>query len=143
VSDHEFHRDSLRDPRPPRRPFLAIFFEEFLKPRDIAPYRLAKDIGVPLTRILAILACRRAITADTGLRLDPCFGLSEGYSTGLQQDSNSLQQSVESLVGRLPMLKAWRGMSSTERTCPPAAVLLRAEPALPDRARRALDKGLP
>lgn len=52
----------------------------------ISPYRLAKEIGVPLTRIVAILAGRRAITADTGLRLDRYFGLSEGYWTGLQQD---------------------------------------------------------
>jgi antitoxin HigA-1 len=60
--------------------------DEFLKPMGITPYRLAKDIGVPLTRVLAILACRRAVTADTGLRLDRYFGLSEGYWTGLQQD---------------------------------------------------------
>ncbi len=59
---------------------------EFLKPMRITPYQLAKDIGVPLTRVLAILACRRAVTADTGLRLDRYFGLSEGYWTGLQQD---------------------------------------------------------
>lgn len=63
-----------------------LLSDEFLKPMGITPYRLAKDIGVPLTRILAILACRRAITADTGLRLDRYFGLSEGYWTGLQQD---------------------------------------------------------
>ncbi len=37
------------------------------------------DLGVPLTRISAILAGKRAITADTGLRLDRCFGLSEGW----------------------------------------------------------------
>ncbi len=60
--------------------------EEFLSPLGITPYRLAKEIRVPLTRITAILACRRAITADTGLRLDRYFGLSEGYWTGLQQD---------------------------------------------------------
>src|SRR5262245_57147937 len=60
--------------------------EEFLQPMGITPYRLAKDIQVPLTRISAILACRRAITADTGLRLDRYFGLSEGYWCGLQQD---------------------------------------------------------
>jgi addiction module HigA family antidote len=45
----------------------------------ITAYRLAKDLGVPLTRISAILAGKRAITADTGLRLDRYFGLSEGW----------------------------------------------------------------
>jgi len=53
--------------------------EEFLTPMGLTAYRLAKDIGVPLTRISAILAGKRAITADTGLRLDRYFGLSEGW----------------------------------------------------------------
>lgn len=53
--------------------------EEFLKPMGISAYRLAKDIGVPLTRIAAILAGKRAITPDTGLRMDRYFGLSEGW----------------------------------------------------------------
>lgn len=58
--------------------------EEFLGPLGVTPYRLAKEIGVPLTRITAILAGRRSVTADTGLRLDRYFGLSEGYWLGLQ-----------------------------------------------------------
>ncbi len=53
---------------------------------SVTPYRLAKELGVPLTRITSILAGRRAITADTGLRLDRYFGLTEGYWLGLQQD---------------------------------------------------------
>jgi len=39
----------------------------------------AKDINVPLTRVTAILKGARAITPDTGLRLDRYFGLSEGW----------------------------------------------------------------
>jgi addiction module HigA family antidote len=53
--------------------------EEFLTPMALTPYRLAKHIGVPLTRIAEILAGTRAITPDTGLRLDRYFGLSEGW----------------------------------------------------------------
>jgi addiction module HigA family antidote len=60
--------------------------EEFLKPMAITPYKLAKDIHVPQTRISAILAGTRAITADTGLRLDRYFGLSEGWWVRLQTD---------------------------------------------------------
>ncbi len=77
--------------------------DEFLKPMGITPYRLAKDIGVPLTRILAILARRRAITADTGLRLDHYFGLSEGYWTGLQQDYELRQakRQLRSVLNRI------------------------------------------
>ena len=60
--------------------------EEFLKPMAITPYQLAKDIRVPQTRISAILAGTRTVTADTGLRLDRYFGLSEGWWVRLQTD---------------------------------------------------------
>lgn len=56
-----------------------ILREDFLDPMGLSAYRLAKDIGVPLTRILAILEGKRAITADTALRLERYFGLSPGY----------------------------------------------------------------
>ena len=60
--------------------------EEFLTPLGITPYQLAKDIRVPQTRISAILAGARTITADTGLRLDRYFGLSDGWWVRLQLD---------------------------------------------------------
>jgi len=53
--------------------------EEFLKPMAISKYRLAKEIGVPAQRIGEIVAGRRAITADTDLRLCRFFGLSDGW----------------------------------------------------------------
>lgn len=53
--------------------------EEFLKPLGITKYRLAKDIGVPPQRIGEIVAGKRAITADTDLRLCKYFGLSDGW----------------------------------------------------------------
>lgn len=52
----------------------------------ITPYQLAKDLHVPQTRISAILSNTRVITADTGLRLDRYFGLSEGWWLRLQTD---------------------------------------------------------
>lgn len=63
-----------------------ILAEEFLKPMAITPYRLAKAIHVPLTRIAAIVAGKRAVTVDTALRLSRFFGTSEGFWTGLQMD---------------------------------------------------------
>jgi addiction module HigA family antidote len=63
-----------------------ILLEEFLKPMNITQYRLAKDIGVPQRRIGEIIAGKRGITADTGLRLSRYFGTSEGFWTGLQDD---------------------------------------------------------
>ena len=60
--------------------------EEFLIPLELSAYQLAKNIGVPQTRLSAILAGKRAITADTGLRLDRYFGQSEGWWLRLQTD---------------------------------------------------------
>ena len=56
-----------------------ILLEEFLKPMGLSQYRLAKEIDVPPQRISDIVAGKRAITADTDLRLCRFFGLSNGY----------------------------------------------------------------
>lgn len=53
--------------------------EEFLQPLGITQYRLAKEIGVSQLRISEIVNGKRAITADTDLRLARFFGLSDGY----------------------------------------------------------------
>jgi antitoxin HigA-1 len=78
----------VRNPRaksiPPIHPG-EILRDEFLVPLAVTAYRLAKDIGVPLTRIAAILAGSRAITADTALRLGRYFGMSAEFWLGLQE----------------------------------------------------------
>ena len=56
-----------------------LLWEEFLVPMEISRYRLAKEIGVPAQRIGDIVMGKRAITADTDLRLSRYFGLSEGF----------------------------------------------------------------
>ena len=56
-----------------------LLSEEFLKPLGLSQYRLAKEIGVPAQRIGQIVLGRRAITADTDLRLCRFFGLTDGY----------------------------------------------------------------
>jgi len=63
-----------------------VLSEEFLKPLSISAYRLSKDIGIPQTRISAILKGRRRITADTALRLSKYFGNSAKFWLGLQDD---------------------------------------------------------
>jgi len=63
-----------------------ILLEEFLKPMGITQYRLAKEIGVPQRRIGEIVAGKRSVTADTGLRLSRFFGLSDGFWERLQVD---------------------------------------------------------
>jgi addiction module HigA family antidote len=74
--------------------------EEFLNQMGITPYQLAKDIHVPQTRISAILAGERTITADTGLRLDRYFGLSEGWWVRLQLDCD-LRKAQRELGARI------------------------------------------
>jgi addiction module HigA family antidote len=51
-----------------------ILLEDFLNPMAITRYRLAKSIGVPQRRIDEICAGKRAITADTAMRLARFFG---------------------------------------------------------------------
>ena len=63
-----------------------ILLEEFLKPMGITQYRLAKEIGVSQRRIGEIIASKRSITPDTGLRLSRFFGTSDGFWVGLQTD---------------------------------------------------------
>lgn len=65
-----------------------ILLEEFLIPMAISQYRLAKDISVPPRRINEIVLGKRAITADTALRLSEYFGLSEKFWLNLQMKYN-------------------------------------------------------
>lgn len=61
-----------------------ILLEEFLKPMGISQYRLAKDMSVSPRRINEIVHGKRAISADTALRLSRYFGLSERFWLNLQ-----------------------------------------------------------
>ena len=61
-----------------------ILLEEFLNPMGISQYRLAKDISVPPRRINEIVHGKRGVSADTALRLERFFGLSEGFWLRLQ-----------------------------------------------------------
>ena len=65
-----------------------ILLEEFLIPMGISQYRLAQDINVPARRINEIVHGKRAITADTALRLSEYFGLSEKFWLNLQMRYN-------------------------------------------------------
>lgn len=63
-----------------------VLLEEFMKPMGISINRLARDIVVPPGRISAIVNAKRAITADTALRLAKYFGTSPEVWIGLQVD---------------------------------------------------------
>lgn len=84
-----------------------ILLEEFLKPMGITQYRLAKEIGVSQRRIGEIVAGKRSVTADTGLRLSKFFGMSEGFWVGLQVDYDAAQ-AKEKLGKVLSQIKPWQ-----------------------------------
>ncbi len=61
-----------------------ILVAEFLEPMGISQYRLAKDISVTPRRINEIVHGRRAISADTALRLSHFFGMEAQFWLNLQ-----------------------------------------------------------
>ncbi|MBU1671277.1 MAG: HigA family addiction module antidote protein [Actinobacteria bacterium] len=88
-----------------------LLLEEFLKPMEITQYRLAKEIGVPAQRISEIVAGKRAITADTDLRLCRFFGLSNGYWLRAQV-AHDTEVAQEALAQTLEKIKPWRGAAA-------------------------------
>jgi addiction module HigA family antidote len=77
-----------------------ILDKEYLKPMSITQYRLAKDIGVPPGRINQILKGRRAITADTALRLGLYFRMAPEFWL-IVQSHHDLDRERERLADRL------------------------------------------
>lgn len=63
-----------------------VLIEEFLDPMAISQNALARALEVPPRRVNEIVLGKRAITADTALRLAAFFGTSEGFWLGLQAD---------------------------------------------------------
>ena len=72
----------LLEPIPPGE----ILREEFLRPLGISINQLARDLGVPPNRVSAIVNGKRAITADTALRLGTYFQVSPELWLDLQSD---------------------------------------------------------
>jgi addiction module HigA family antidote len=69
-----------------------ILAEEFLKPMGLSQNALARALHVPPRRINEIVLGKRAITADTDLRLARYFGMSDGFFLGLQVDYDLMQR---------------------------------------------------
>jgi addiction module HigA family antidote len=88
--------------------------EEFLVPMGLSQYRLAKEIGVPAQRVGAIVAGKRAITADTDLRLCKFFGLSNGYWLRAQAAYDT-EVAEDALTDTLKKIKPWSGISARLR----------------------------
>jgi addiction module HigA family antidote len=63
-----------------------VLREEFILPLALTAYRVAKDIGVPVTRVQSILAERRGISGDTALRLARYFDTTPEFWLNMQRD---------------------------------------------------------
>lgn len=90
-----------------------ILQEEFLKPMGITQYRLAKEIGVSQRRIGQIVAAKRAISADTDLRLCRFFGLSEGYWLRGQAHYDT-EIAKDSMTDVLASIRPWKVRQSPQ-----------------------------
>ena len=77
----------LRNPHPGE-----ILLEEFLKPMALSQNALARAVHVAPRRINEIVLGKRAVTADTDLRLARYWGLSAGFWLGLQMDYDLMEQ---------------------------------------------------
>jgi addiction module HigA family antidote len=83
-----------------------ILLEEFLKPMELSQNQLARDIGVSPRRVNEIVLGKRALTADTALRLARYFRMSPQFWLGLQMDyeldleSDRLGSRLEKEVGQ-------------------------------------------
>ncbi len=77
-----------------------VLLEEFLVPLGLSQNRLARDINVPPRRINEIVLGKRAITADTAVRLARYFGTTEQFWMGLQDDYE-LEEAHAALENRL------------------------------------------
>lgn len=84
-----------------------ILKEEFMEPMNISAYRLANDIGVPVSRVQDILHGRRKITVDTSLRLAKYFGVSDSYFLNIQNDIDfrNEKEKLKSELDNIPALR--------------------------------------
>jgi len=81
-----------------------ILLEEFLKPMDISQNRLARAMSVPPRRINEIVHGKRAVTADTAIRLALALGTSEQFWMGLQADFD-LEEAKKSVQNELDKIQ--------------------------------------
>jgi len=79
--------DLLANPHPGE-----ILLEEFLNPMGLSQNAVANAIHVPPRRVNEIVLGKRAVTADTDLRLARYFGMSEGFFLGLQTDYDLMER---------------------------------------------------
>lgn len=94
---------------PPTHPG-EILRHDFLEPLGLSQYALAKAIGVTPIRVSQIVRGRRAVTADTALRLSRYFGTRPDWWLDLQSHHDlelardAVEASIHRTVNRCPLL---------------------------------------
>jgi antitoxin HigA-1 len=92
---------------PPMHPG-EMLREEFLKPMQLTPYRVAKACGVPRTRIERIAREELGITADTALRLAKFFGTTPAFWMNLQTRYD-IHTAERAIAGDLKTIETFKG----------------------------------
>jgi addiction module HigA family antidote len=86
-----------------------ILLEDFMKPLGVSQTRLALDTGIPQSRIQAIVAGKRGVSADTAVRLAAYFGNSAEFwlncRTTYELDSAAYTGKREEILTRVRPLR--------------------------------------
>lgn len=85
-----------------------VLNEELIKPLGLSVIKLAKEVRVPENRLYQIISGKRAVTADSDLRLCKYFGLSEGFFLGIQK-RYELELTKENIADELELIKTREG----------------------------------
>lgn len=83
-----------------------VLLHDFMEPLGVTQYRLAVTISVPPRRINEIVHCKRAVTADTALRLGRFFGTTPDFWMSLQAsfDTETAREKISSVLASIPRL---------------------------------------
>ena len=83
-----------------------VLLHDFMEPLGVTQYRLAITISVPPRRINEIVHCKRAVTADTALRLGRFFGTTPDFWMSLQSsyDTETAREKISSVLASIPIL---------------------------------------
>ena len=89
----------------------SIVREHFIRARGVTPYRVAKELGVPLPRLNDIVREKRSISMEMGVLLARYFGTSDDFFINLQSDYDRLN-AVAALREKLASIKPLAGRRS-------------------------------
>ena len=77
-----------------------VLREDYLVPMKLAPYTLAKALGVPRTRIERLAREETPVTADTALRLARFFATTPAFWMGMQAQYD-IERAADTLAREL------------------------------------------